>query len=155
MGREVRRVHPDWVHPRDKNGRHIPLFEGDAYKEKLDGWIEMASREGEKVADEWFGSKPDPSDYMPKWTAEEATYYMMYEDTTEGTPISPAFATIEELARWLSDNGASAFGYMTASYEAWLNTCKVGWAPGLIGIEAGGRVQLYSGVEIIKNQEDR
>lgn len=45
---------------------------------------------------------------------------MMYENTTEGTPISPAFFSAEELAHWLEDNGASWFGDQLASYAAWL-----------------------------------
>ena len=68
---------------------------------------------------------------------------MMYEDTTEGTPISPAFATPEELARWLADTGASAFGDSTATYEQWLHVCKGGWAPSAV-IDING---MRSGVE--------
>jgi hypothetical protein len=71
---------------------------------------------------------PDPANYMPDWPAEQRTHYMMYEDTSEGTPISPAFATPEELARWLTDNGASAFGSSTASYEGWLRVARGGYA---------------------------
>ena len=41
---------------------------------------------------------------------EERTHYQMYETCTEGTPISPVMETPENLARWLADNGASAFG---------------------------------------------
>lgn len=65
---------------------------------------------------------------MPQWPENEATHYMMYEDTSEGTPISPAFATKEELARWLTDTGASAFGRLTATYEQWLATIEIGFA---------------------------
>ena len=48
----------------------------------------------------------------------------MYEDTSEGTPISPAFETPEELATWLAENKASSFADFTASYDAWLNIIK-------------------------------
>ena len=67
---------------------------------------------------------PLEEEFMPLWPAEEATHYMMYEDTTEGTPISPAFETPELLARWLVDNKASSFAYSTASYESWLARAK-------------------------------
>lgn len=77
---------------------------------------------------EWWGgdipSPPNPKHYMPDWPAEQRTHYMMYEDTSEGTPISPAFATPEELARWLVDNNASAMGDDTASYEDWLRVAR-------------------------------
>jgi len=71
----------------------------------------------------WAGdvpSKPRPEHYMPSWSEAERTHFMMYEDTSEGTPISPAFATPEELARWLADNGASAFAGETATFDQWL-----------------------------------
>jgi len=70
---------------------------------------------------------------------------MMYETTSEGTPISPAFATPEELAQWLADNGASSFGSSTASYESWLRVAKGGWAPSAIMDQNG----LRSGVEAL------
>ena len=68
---------------------------------------------------------------------------MMYEDTSEGTPISPAFQTPEELAHWLADTNASAFGNDGASYEAWLRIARGGWAPSMVFTTDGG---LQSGV---------
>ena len=56
-----------------------------------------------------------------------------------------AFRTPEELARWLADTGASAFGEMTATYEQWLATCRSGWAPSAVA--CGG--DLVSGVEFM------
>lgn len=70
---------------------------------------------------------------MPEWKPEERTHYQMYEDTTEGTPISPVMESPEALARWLVDNRASVFGMGTqASYEQWLWLCNGGWAPDLV-----------------------
>lgn len=57
---------------------------------------------------------------------------MMYEDVSEGTPISPAFATPEELARWLTDNNASAYADQTASYEGWLRVANGGLAISMV-----------------------
>lgn len=64
-------------------------------------------------------ASPDPKDYMPDWPDEERTHWQMYEDTSEGTPISPVCESPEELARWLADNNASAFADITATYEQW------------------------------------
>ena len=64
------------------------------------------------------------ANFMPDWSPDEATHYMMYETCSEGTPISPAFATPEELARWLTDTGASISGSMRASYEQWLSIAR-------------------------------
>ena len=145
MGREVRRVPADWEHPKDETtGRYKPLF--------APGWAAAAKEWDEERAkwergefpsytseesrampyDEYSGRRPYSGDYMPDWPAEQRTHYMMYEDTSEGTPISPAFATPEELARWLADNGASAFGSDTATYEQWLKVARGGWAPSMI-----------------------
>jgi len=143
MGREVRMVSKDWQHPKDEQtGRYKPLYPGERYDGA--GFLEKANSEGLQEAIDWYGGAPDLSDYMPNWPESERTHYMMYEDTSEGTPISPAFATAEELARWLVDTGASACGNNTASYEAWLNVCKGAWAPSLVGSPETG---LISGVE--------
>lgn len=94
----------------------------------------------------WAGTSPiapNPENYMPNWPVEKRTHYMMYEDTSEGTPISPAFETPEELARWLADTGASAFGGFTATYEQWLSTIGRGYAMSMVADENG----LRSGVE--------
>jgi hypothetical protein len=161
MGREVRRVPADWQHPtngRYVNGevRYVALFDGSEYAERVREYDEgaakwargefpdYASEESRKLTyEEWSGSRPKPEDYMPRWTPEEATHLMMYETTSEGTPISPAFATPEELARWLTDNNASAFGDSTASYEGWLRVARGGYA--CSAIVSGGVMQ--SGVD--------
>jgi len=96
----------------------------------------------------WAGdvpSKPSPDEFMPNWSEAERTHFMMYEDTSEGTPISPAFATAEELARWLADTGASAFADMTATYEQWLSTIRRGSACSAV-ISDG---HMMSGVEVL------
>ncbi len=144
MGREVRRVPADWQHPKDEHtGRFKPLYEGDRYEPRRKDFEEKLAAEGMQAAIDWCGNPPNKEDYMPDWPEAEKTHLMMYEDTSEGTPISPAFKTPEELARWLADNGASSFGGMTASYEAWLNVARGGWAPSMV-VENG---VARSGVE--------
>jgi hypothetical protein len=119
MGREMRTVPADWVHPKDKNGDFIPLYQGSDYALHL----AYQKEDSEMVV--------DIDDYMPIWSDENATNYMMYEDTTEGTPISPAFETIEELAQWLTDNNASRFADIGATYDEWLYIINGGFS-GLI-----------------------
>lgn len=46
--------------------------------------------------------------------------WQMWETTSEGSPISPVFASPEGLANWLADTKASAFAGAGASYEVWL-----------------------------------
>lgn len=125
MGREVRRVPANWEHPKDSNGRYIPMHERFTYEPEE---IEEGIRDG------WL--KDEPPFYgvpvMPQWDESERTHLQMYEDTSEGTPISPVMDTPENLARWLVDNKASAFADQEASYEGWLATIKRGWAIGAV-----------------------
>lgn len=70
--------------------------------------------------------------------------WQAWETTSEGSPISPVFATPEDLARWLADTGASSFGSRTATYEQWLKFIQgPGWAPS--AVSQGG--EFKSGVE--------
>lgn len=121
MGREVRRVPADWQHPQNDEGDYIPMHPHFPYNEE-----EIA----EGLAEGWLKGVPPNYglDIMPQWEDSERTHWQMYEDTTEGTPISPVMESPEELARWLADNGASAFASMTATYDQWLATIYRGRA---------------------------
>lgn len=150
MGREVRRVPKDWVHPKKENSDcYQPMFDEDfesaciEWDEGYQKWKLKPEMENCTYW-EWAGDPPDREYYRPKWTDEERTHLMMYETTSEGTPISPAFETPEELAKWLADSGASSFGNSTATYEQWLRVCKSGYAPSMIYTPETG---LRSGVE--------
>lgn len=168
MGREVRKVPADWQHPKregfysDGSPRYEALFDGADFEERAAEWDadaaawargefpSYACEESRKLSyEEWNGSRPNPDDYMPNWPESERTHYMMYETTSEGSPISPAFDTPEKLARWLADNGASAFGSSTASYESWLRVCNGGFAPSAVVV--GGVMQ--SGVEALTDKD--
>lgn len=147
MGREVRMVPKDWEHPKDERGNFVPLFPGArALRELREEWDENERqwlkglvtdfKGGWKPLEDcpahikhysqWAGLRPDPADYMPDWPESERTHFQMYENTTEGTPISPVMASAEELAQWLADNKASAFGDTTAPYESWLAVIRRG-----------------------------
>jgi len=134
-------VPPDWQHPtdeyktaRDRRPIYQPLYDGDGYDEQCAAWETMYAEKGLQETLDYLGDPPHLEDYMPEFPEGTATYYMMYETCSEGTPISPAFATPEELAHWLADTGASAFGDMTAPYEGWLAIARSG------GVEAAVEV---------------
>jgi hypothetical protein len=135
MGREVRMVPKDWQHPQE-SGRYVPLWPSDSYAPRAANFIEILNNHGLQEALEQCGA-PNKNDYMPDWPQAERTHYMMYEDASEGTPISPAFSTPEELAKWLHETGASYFGKATASYDSWLAVCRGRWVPSLIIIMSG------------------
>ena len=166
MGREVRMVPPGWKHPKvmsDYSGHmdYKGLMKGP-YSQRVAEWDEANAKWQEGLRESWSpsgstwipiepefleggfegwdGPRPLAEDYMPEWADGEATMLVMYENTSEGTPISPAFHTPEELARWLADTGASAFADMTASYEDWLATCKAGWSAGMIITNKGEHI---------------
>lgn len=94
------------------------------------------SREVRMVPKDWLHPKDLDGDYIPLFEddplMEEGDWFQMYETTTEGTPISPVMETPEELARWLTDNRASACGSMLATYEEWLRMINVDWAPSFV-----------------------
>jgi len=50
---------------------------------------------------------------------DDLTHLMLYESTTEGTPLSPALETIEQIAEWAAEN-ATTFAHFRASKEEWL-----------------------------------
>ncbi len=161
MGREVRRVPADWVHPcREDSNKLQPLYDepfavaAKRWKDDFLAWEAgynscTGCPRGEEDAEEYWeysGDPPDRAYYRPDWPEETRTHYQMYETTSEGTPISPVIETPEELAQWLVDHNASAFASQTASYEAWLRVAKGGYA--CSAVMSNGKIG--SGVEGLK-----
>lgn len=110
---------PGWEHPRDDDGEYVPLLDGWPFGYPLSAWIadwreqsdlwsrgeHPDQRNGSAIGftfAEWHGERPDVRDHMPEWPAAERTGWCYYESTTEGTPLSPVFATADELAEWLA-----------------------------------------------------
>jgi hypothetical protein len=174
MGREVRRVPADWKHPKEErldrygqvSERYKPLFQVEDYIRKVGEWDDECAKwksgwrpahctdpaDKDMCYEQWAGQRPNRDNYMPNWPAEQRTHYMMYEDTSEGTPISPAFETPEALARWLADTWASSFAGAPASYEAWLWVANGGFAPSAISVDGG---PLVSGVDAFPSSASR
>lgn len=69
--------------------------------------------------------------------------YQLWETVSEGSPISPVFATPEELARWLVEPGNDTSITKDTGYEQWLVFIQGdGWAPSMMcspehGLESG------------------
>lgn len=140
MGREIRRVPADWEHPRDdRTGHFVPMFD-KPYEPEAQQWladcIAWANGTHEDQADrdplaptpaffwEWDGGPPQPEWYRPAFDTEP-THYQFYETVSEGTPLSPVFATLAELEEWLVTEG----GYSRDGAHAF---CERGWAPSLV-----------------------
>lgn len=56
--------------------------------------------------------------------------WQLWETVSEGSPISPVFASAEELAAYLSTH--DCWGSNKASYEQWMKTIAEGWSPTFI-----------------------
>lgn len=97
MSREIRRVPANWEHPKNERGAYINLLELDSYKDYLSDWKE--SRADYDTKEEWMDAKPDKDDFMPS-----GEWYQLFQTVGEGTPLSPPFATKEELVTWLTEN---------------------------------------------------
>lgn len=127
MGREIRKVIPNWEHPKVSKpnwrtglmeDQYKPLYDG-SYIDAITEWIEDHQQwlKGEhpdqkdgackeyKYFAEWSGNAPSVDDYMPHWEEGKATWFQVYETVSEGTPVTPPFATGEELVDYLVQNG--------------------------------------------------
>jgi hypothetical protein len=74
-------------------------------------------------------------------TAKQAkrTHFSLYETTTEGTPLSPVFPSISELAQWCSKNIPLWNGNFGPVYQ-WEAELRSVFAPArLHGFDAGER----------------
>ena len=119
VGREIRRVPPHWGHPkydasdrRDRAGEDRPCYDetfaeaAAEWERSFSAWESGGREESGQDCEfwEWEGGPPDPEMYRPKFT-EEPTWFQVYETVSEGTPVSPPFATKEELIEYLVEYG--------------------------------------------------
>jgi len=180
MGREIRMVIPNYQHPmrqcphspwqggcdesKRNNGKcYQPRFE-TSYTEALAEWMaenklwqegkhpDQLDGSGAKYKNyaEWAGNPPDVDYYSPDWKPEEKTWFQVFETVSEGTPVSPPFATREELVDYLVASGD--FWDQTRGDGAWSREAATafvmgdGWAPSFVSAPATG---LISGVEAL------
>jgi len=142
MGREIRRVPAGWEHPKNERG-YIPMLDethAEALAEWTAGSLQWANgthldyaKYGKKYTfEEWEGEAPGDW-YRPAFDTEP-THYQIYETVSEGTPVSPVFASLAEMEAWLVFNGFSE--------EAAARFAKNGWAPSFVMqvSESGARV---------------
>ena len=90
---------------------------------------------------DYEGSPPEPEFYRPKWKKEEMTWFQMYETVSEGTPVTPPFATKAELVDYLVENGdfwdkiRGHGGWQRANAEKFVES---GWSPsGMLNTTTG------------------
>jgi len=93
-------------------------------------WLTCATCKG-------HGIHPDDRAASEAWERTEPPAgegWQIWETVSEGSPITPVFATAEELAEWCVTNKPWSTGM---SREAWRRFIDVGWAPSGIGTADG------------------
>jgi hypothetical protein len=126
MGREIRRVPMGWKPPKKMYTRlhgqqeEFQPQHDRSFLEEAREWMDEAKAwdagTHEDAAEnkaahpfywQWAGDPPDPQYYRPDWASLglEPTGYAVYETVSEGTPVTPTFATKEELIDHLVKHG--------------------------------------------------
>ena len=151
MSREIRRVPFGWQHPKRENGSYQPMFDKD-YKAVKDEWLnelkewqEGTHEDYDPEQDYWeyYGNPPDRDFYRPTWETVPDCY-QVYEDVSEGTPVSPVFETQDEMKEWLLAEGYSEF-----ASEKFI---EHGWAPSGVVFPGKGFVAGIHALDFL--QED-
>ena len=183
MGREVRRVPPNWDHPSRKpecdpyrHGGFQPMHD-EHIQDALSRWLaefdrvrrgDLSDFEREYCSGDgglavWiqeFEQPPDPN-YCRPWRDDEATWWQVWETVSEGTPVTPPFATQAELVDYLVEHGdfwqqkrwaeGDTFmqpgppGYSRKAAEAFV--MGSGWVPSMIVVRSGGDVTVKEGID--------
>ncbi len=143
MSRELRLVPANWKHPVDYCGHKIPMFDmtfETAVKEWL-AELEIEIEKGIIEAVEWLkdNRSPEVSNYRP-WKDEEATWYQIWETVSEGTPVSPPFATKEEIITYLT-----TIGHTRSQAESFI---ECGWVPSAMAVISENKTSFVCGIDI-------
>lgn len=181
MGREIRLVPAGWEHPK-RRCPHWPKCEGSEcfqpmfdrtfkkqakeWKDSLFAW-ERGDRPSYCSADsrglefwEYEGAPPDREFYVP-YEKSDCSWLQMYETVSEGTPVTPAFKTDQELIDYLVKNGdrwdqqraneeGGTIGWSRTSAEKFV---KSGYAPSMIIAE--GKIYSPRDMGDLKSGEDK
>ena len=182
MGREIRRVPANWEHPKtERHGRmdYQPMYDErfeDAVREWKDGyakwesglrpdgwgedreWVPVAEWRSADIYDpdiEWweYDSPPGDRSYYRPWKDEEATWFQVWETVSEGTPVTPPFATKEELIDYLAahgdfwDQARRAEGRTSIPCGPWDRAAaekfvNAGWAPSMVVTQSAEGVKI-------------
>lgn len=184
MGREVRKVPANWDHPhRDPTSypfdpQCFQPMHNRRFEDEFSWWLaefdriragdlddaELECYSGPYPLAEWLqddGRPPDPAYFRP-WQDEDATWFQVWETVTEGTPVTPPFATKEELVDYLVKHGdfwqqkrwekgdkfmqPTVPGYSRAAAEKFV--MGDGWAPSHVIVHDEHGTRSASGIDI-------
>lgn len=166
MGREIRKVIPNWEHPKKDYPNYQTQRMEPGYRPLYDCSYREASEEWRKGFAEWEGGErqaqfaddgkdyefwdwesmpPNKEYYRPDWKPEEMTWVQIYETVSEGTPVTPPFATRAELVDYLVANGdfwdqkRGDGGWSRENAEAFVSE---GYAPSLVVTRTADSVEI-------------
>ena len=164
MGRQLLRVPPNWEHPKTTRYDYHLCRDVECYKPlhndyeaALVDFEDDVAKMGMEEALEERGGALVRDDYTD-FKGFEPTWYQVYETVSEGTPVTPAFETREELVEYLVENGdfwdqkrrtAGPRGGFQMSCDPWSRKSAEafvmgsGWAPSMV-VSSG---VLQSGVD--------
>ena len=140
MGRELRRVPMDFKYPLDYTWYgyfidHIStcMVEQDEEEERCEHCKACAKIKGVPLTEygcpDWDAYLAEPIAKLKELLAPpQGEGYQLWETTSEGSPVSPVFATLDELCEWCEPN-ATIFADIHASKDSWkqLLTEHDGW----------------------------
>lgn len=133
MGRELKRVPLDFEYPLNKVWTgYVPsiekiksingIYEKAPYVKDCKSISEICDKCNESIknCNEGVHCIWCNEDIRKEWFKEvpEGDGYQLWENTSEGSPTSPVFKTLEELCEWC-ENNATTFAHFTASKEEW------------------------------------
>lgn len=136
MGREIKRVPLNFSWPLNK------VWAGYLLKCCINNCDDC------KLAGELMGYKLNDCGCpnYPKFDPPKGDGYQLWETISEGSPITPVFATPEKLAKWLVGNDTSIT--KDCDYEGWLKFINgPGWAVSGVLTDKG----FQSGVAALNN----
>lgn len=137
MSRRIRRVPKDWQHPTDENGRYLPI-EDQTYPGAIVDhlrrllWYLLRPQ----YIGDWLEGFPDKAYCRPHFRKGAAVCYQVYEEVSEGTPISPIFESLTELKTWLLKRGYSR--------HATVMFIDRGWAPSALIMDGVSKTGVHS-----------
>lgn len=169
MGREIRNVPANWEHPKNNSGKYQPLMANyvralEHYKDDVEEFIkhiaEVLSDKSETIiykqkftdpqkvftylTEDDQLTIPNIKDYMPS-----GSWCQLYEDVSEGMPLSPPFATKQKLVEWLSNN--EDFWGSEWSKEAAQDIVETGFA--MSGVISNGRYYKPEEQHLLKEKK--
>jgi hypothetical protein len=91
--------------------------------------VSCATCDGHGSTEVYSGQRAD-ADAWERFEPPAGEGWQLWETVSEGSPISPVFASAEELTRWISELPSSDLSY--APLDAARKFITAGWAPSLV-----------------------